>query len=215
MISGSTEDKDCETLGLEICCQKERRSVVHQLSAECFIWESSIYLKKLYFSHKGIEDQICISSCTHFVQILSHYLVRYERPLEAPGLQHQWNVITRYTEEKIGQTISYLLPDNTYLVLDTWSSEGRNGLLTVAEEVLPKAVSPSNLIWERPNVLASRGRWRRRQTAEATSALTSCIFMYVRPLVITGVDKGNMLTPSALISTDTEEGQAVKNKHTI
>lgn len=32
--------------------------------------------------------------------------------------------------------------------------------------------------------------------------------MYVRPLVITGVDKGNMLTPSALISTDTDEGQA-------
>lgn len=32
--------------------------------------------------------------------------------------------------------------------------------------------------------------------------------MYVKPLVMTGVDSGNMLTPSALISTETEEGQA-------
>lgn len=62
-----------------------------------------------------------------------------------------------------------------YLVLETWSSEGRKGLLTVAEEVFPKAVRPKSLIWERPRVLASRGRWRRRQTAEATSAFTSWI----------------------------------------
>lgn len=82
--------------------------------------------------------------------------------------------------------------------------------MTVAEEVFPKAVRPNSLIWERPSVLASRGRWRRRQTAEATSAFTSWIFIYVRPLVITGVDKGNILTPSALISTDTDEGQATE-----
>lgn len=28
--------------------------------------------------------------------------------------------------------------------------------------------------------------------------------------MITGVDRGNMLTPSALISTDTDEGQATE-----
>lgn len=33
--------------------------------------------------------------------------------------------------------------------------------------------------------------------------------MYVKPLVITGMERGNMLTPSALISTETEDGQAV------
>lgn len=33
-----------------------------------------------------------------------------------------------------------------YLVLETWSSEGRKGLLTVAEEVLPNAVRPRSLI---------------------------------------------------------------------
>lgn len=32
--------------------------------------------------------------------------------------------------------------------------------------------------------------------------------MYVRPLVMTGVESGNMLTPSALISTEIEDGQA-------
>lgn len=64
-----------------------------------------------------------------------------------------------------------------YLVLDTWSSEGRKGLLTVAEEVLPKAVRPSSLIWDRPRVLASRGRCSLRHTADATSALTSWILM--------------------------------------
>lgn len=36
--------------------------------------------------------------------------------------------------------------------------------------------------------------------------------MYVKPLVITGVERGNMLTPSALISTETEDGQAVVRK---
>lgn len=95
-----------------------------------------------------------------------------------------------------------------YLVLETWSSEGRNGLLTVAEEVLPNAVSPRSLIWDRPKVLASRGLCSLRQIADATSAFTNWIFMYVRPLVMTGVESGNMLTPSALISTDTEDGQA-------
>lgn len=95
-----------------------------------------------------------------------------------------------------------------YLVFETWSSEGRKGLLTVAEEVLPNAVRPKSLIWDRPRVLASRGRCSLRQTADATSAFTSWIFMYVKPLVMTGVESGNMLTPSALISTDTEDGQA-------
>lgn len=60
-----------------------------------------------------------------------------------------------------------------YLVLETWSSEGRKGLFTVAEEVFPKAVRPSSLICERPSVLASRGRCSRRHTADATSAFTS------------------------------------------
>lgn len=57
-------------------------------------------------------------------------------------------------------------------------------------------------------MLASRGRCSLRQTAEATSAFSSWILMYVRPLVMTGVESGNMLTPSALISTETEDGQA-------
>lgn len=81
-------------------------------------------------------------------------------------------------------------------------------MFTVAEDVLPKAVRPNSLIWDRPSVLASRGRCSRRQTAEATSAFTNWIFMYVRPLVMTGVESGSMLTPSALISTETEDGHA-------
>lgn len=87
------------------------------------------------------------------------------------------NIIKKTPNHELAQTCLCPLILEVYLVLETWSSEGRNGLLTVADEVFPKAVRPNSLIWERPSVLASRGRWRRRQTAEATSAFTSWIFI--------------------------------------
>lgn len=126
-----------------------------------------------------------------------------------------YNIQRLETGTKTTMIILDVTNDLQYLVLETWSSEGRKGLFTVAEEVFPKAVRPNSLIWERPSVLASRGRCNRKHTADATSAFTSWNLMYVRPLVMTGVDRGSMFTPSALISTDTEDGHARKKKRRI
>lgn len=123
-----------------------------------------------------------------------------------------YNIQRLETGNKTTTIILDVTNDLQYLVLETWSSEGRKGLFTVAEEVFPKAVRPNSLICERPSVLASRGRCNLKHTADATSAFTSWNLMYVRPLVMTGVDRGSMFTPSALISTDTEDGHAGKKR---
>jgi len=102
-----------------------------------------------------------------------------------------------------------------YLVLVKNSSSGRSQLRALKEDS-PKVVVPSSLIWERPTLEESWGRYRRMRTAVTTSGRGSVRRTYVTPLVDSGWHTGTKdELPSRDTSTPTPDGHATTQTNII
>ena len=150
--AGKTEDEKVEKR------DEKETNVTEQNEAKAngkFVGEKLIGYTDSYV-YTEVNNKLSELDEDNIVSFLDGYYVDAKRLGKVEGL------IEKLDDEYDGGTITM---DNKKNIV--------NSLLTVAEEVVPKAVRPSTFICERPSVLASRGRWSLRQTAEATSAFTS------------------------------------------